>query len=79
MDSVVNPDVFVGGQFGGLYCPPLIPARIWWNPVNSRNSVGINFGTVACQVGKTIPAECGMEFTFRRNGSGNHMEGMAPE
>jgi len=49
------------------------------NPVNSRNSVGINFGTVACQIDKTIPAECGMEFTFCRNGSGNHREGMALE
>jgi len=64
---------------GGLYCPPLIPARIRRNPVNSQNSVGINFGTVACQIDKTIPAECGTEFTFRRNGSRNHREGMAPE
>jgi len=63
----------------GLYCPPLIPARIRRNPVNSRNSIGINFGTVACQIDKTILAECGTEFTFRRNGSGNHTEGTAPE
>ena len=66
-------------EFRGLYCPPLIPAGIWWNPVNSRNSIGINFGTVACQIDKTIPAECGTEFTFRWNGSGNHTEGIAPE
>jgi len=63
----------------GLYCPPLIPAGIRQNPVNSRISIGINFGTVACQIDKTILAECGTEFTFRRNGSRNHREGMAPE
>jgi len=61
---------------GGLYCPPCIPAGICRNLVNSQNSGGINFGTMACQIDQMIPAECETEFTFRRNRSRNHMDGM---
>ena len=61
----------------GLYCPPLIPAGIRRNPVNSRNSIGINFGTVACQVDKTILAECGTEWFWESHGrNGPRMRGM---
>ena len=63
---------------GGLYCPPLIPARIWQNLGNSWNSGGIKFGTGVCQIDYTILAECRTEFQFRWNGSRNHTEGMAP-
>jgi len=65
-------------SIGGLYCPPLIPARIWQNLGNSWNSRGINFGTGACQIDYTILAECRMEFIFCQNGSRIHMDGMAP-
>jgi len=65
-------------NFGGLYCPPLIPAGIRWNPGNSWNSRGINFGTGACQIDYTILAECRMEFKFCQNGSRIHADGMAP-
>jgi hypothetical protein len=64
--------------FGGLYCPPLIPAGIQQNPGNSQNSRGIKFGKGTCQIGKTIPAEFPTEFKFRRNGSRNYMDGMIP-
>jgi len=33
-----------------FYCPPLIPAGIWWNLGNSWNSRGFNFGPGACQM-----------------------------
>jgi len=62
----------------GLYCLPLIPARIQQNLGNSWNSRGINFGTGACQIDYTIPAECRMEFKFCQNGSRIHTDGMAP-
>ena len=41
----------------GLYCPPLIPAGIWQNPGNSRNSRGIKFGRGACKIDEMILAE----------------------
>ena len=65
-------------QWGGLYCPPLIPAGIRRNPGNSRNSNGMNFGPGACQTDQTILTEFRMEFKFRRNGSRNHPEGILP-
>ena len=43
-------------QAGGLYCPPLIPARIRRNPGNSRNSRGIKFGRGA--TAKSIVGVC---------------------
>jgi hypothetical protein len=64
---------------GGLYCPPLIPARIRRNPGNSWNSRGIKFGRGTCQIDKTIPAEFRTEFKFRRNGSRNHPDRITPE
>jgi len=45
-------------NLGGLYCPPLILAGIRWNPGNSWNSRGINFGTGTCQIDNTILAVC---------------------
>ena len=63
----------------GLYCPPLIPARIRWNPGNSQNSRGIKFGRGACQIDEMIPAEFWMAFKFCRNSSRNYLEGMLPE
>jgi hypothetical protein len=64
--------------FGGLSCPPLIPAGIQRNPGNSRNSRGINFGRGTCQIGKTIPAEFQTEFEFRQN-AGITIDGITPE
>jgi len=60
----------------GLYCPPLIPAGIWWNLVNSWNSIGIKFGRGACQIHTMIPTESWIKFKFRWNGSGNHLDRM---
>ena len=60
----------------GLYCPPLILARIQWNPGNSQNSGGIKFGRGACQIDPMIPMEFRTEFKFCQNGSWNHPEGM---
>jgi len=60
----------------GLYCPPLIPARIRRNPVNSRNSIGIKFGRGACQIHTMIPTESWIKFKFHQNGSRNHLDGM---
>jgi hypothetical protein len=45
------------GKYGGLYCPPLIPAGIRRNPGDSWNSAGIIFGIGTCQIDNTIPAD----------------------
>ncbi|EDR13009.1 uncharacterized protein LACBIDRAFT_322402 [Laccaria bicolor S238N-H82] len=51
---------------GGLYCPPLIPARIRRNPGNSWNSGGIKFGRGPCQIDQTIPRN----FEWNSNSAG---------
>jgi len=73
-----NSAIQFWNPYRGLYCPPLIPAGIWQNLGNSWNSGGINFGTGACQIDYTIPAECRTEFKFCWNVSRIHMDGMAP-
>ena len=64
---------------GGLYCPPLIPARIRPELEDSGNSGGIRFGRGTSQIENSIPAESSPESAYSRNADRNDRNGIMPE